>query len=70
MAHAVHPNYSEKHEEDHRPMLNKGIVIKQNANQRYATTAVSTAILRDLAKKKDVPLQEVSMSNADYCLRY
>ncbi|RHZ72477.1 hypothetical protein Glove_242g38 [Diversispora epigaea] len=58
MAHAVHPNYSEKHEENHKPQMHNGVVIKINANQRYATTAATTLILRQAAKKYNVPLQE------------
>ena len=34
MAHAVHPNYSERHQSEHAPVLNGGIVVKSNANQR------------------------------------
>ena len=34
MAHAVHPNYSEKHESHNRPVLNGGMVVKTNCNQR------------------------------------
>jgi aspartyl aminopeptidase len=37
--------------------MNQGVVIKQNANQRYATTGVTTLILRQVAKKRNVPLQ-------------
>lgn len=43
MAHALHPNYSEKHDGDHAPALNRGLVIKSNVNQSYATTGATAA---------------------------
>lgn len=48
MAHAIHPNYMEKHEELHRPKMNGGVVIKQNANQRYATNSVTSLVLKEV----------------------
>ncbi|KAJ2783189.1 hypothetical protein H4R18_001856 [Coemansia javaensis] len=67
VTHAVHPNYSEKHEENHRPELQKGPAIKTNANQRYATTAVTSAILKDIAGRHGIPLQEFVVRNDSPC---
>jgi len=67
MAHGLHPNYTEKHEELHKPQLHAGLVIKQNANQRYATTSVTTFILTELAKRHGLPLQKFVVRNDVAC---
>jgi aspartyl aminopeptidase len=40
-AHAVHPNYPERHDPKHAPFINRGVALKSNSNQRYATSAAS-----------------------------
>jgi aspartyl aminopeptidase len=47
-AHAIHPNYSDKHDQNHGPILNNGVVIKINANQRYATNSFTSAVFKQL----------------------
>ena len=56
-AHGVHPNYADKHDPKHGPLLNAGPVIKVNASQRYATSSESAALFRLLARAADVPVQ-------------
>ena len=58
MAHAVHPNYSDKHEERHLPLINAGPVIKTNANQRYATEGVSSAHFELMSQRAGVKVQK------------
>jgi aspartyl aminopeptidase len=79
-------NFSDKHEENHRPEMHKGTVIKINANQvcnmvdlmyaitsinfwiqRYATTAVTTVVLKELAKTHNIPIQEFVVRNDSPC---
>jgi len=56
-AHALHPNFADKHDDNHGPEINQGPVIKTNANQRYATNSDTSAIFKQLCKKADVPVQ-------------
>eukprot|EP01116_Phalansterium_solitarium_P022291 TRINITY_DN7305_c0_g1_i1.p1 TRINITY_DN7305_c0_g1~~TRINITY_DN7305_c0_g1_i1.p1 ORF type:complete len:337 (+),score=159.96 TRINITY_DN7305_c0_g1_i1:421-1431(+) len=67
MAHALHPNYSEKHEPYHQPQMHKGVVIKQNSNQRYATTPATAFILKELGRRYNIPLQEFVVRNDSAC---
>jgi aspartyl aminopeptidase len=57
MAHAIHPNYTDRHEPRHMPRLNAGPTIKLNSNLRYATTADTAARFERAARKVDVPVQ-------------
>ena len=63
-AHAVHPNYPDRHEPGHRPMVNGGPAIKVNANQRYATSATTAVFFEQLCRRAEVPVQSfVSRNN-------
>ena len=63
-AHAVHPNYPERHEPGHRPLVNAGPAIKVNANQRYATSADTAVAFAERCRRAGVPVQTfVSRNN-------
>ncbi len=57
-AHGIHPNYADKHDQNHGPIINKGPVIKINQNQRYATTSVSSAKFQKRCEEAGVPIQK------------
>jgi aspartyl aminopeptidase len=67
MAHGLHPNYQAKHDPEMAPKINKGLVIKHNANQRYATNAVSASFFREFAKLEGVPVQEFTVRADSAC---
>lgn len=67
MAHSVHPNYPAKYESSHRPEMNKGPVIKVNANARYATNSPGIVLTSEVAKIAGVPLQLFVVRNDSSC---
>ena len=70
MAHSVNPNYAAKYEGDHKPGMNKGTVIKVNANQRYMTNSPGIALLEEVARRATpdgVPLQSFVVRNSSSC---
>lgn len=67
VAHAIHPNYASYHQAQHAPQLQKGVVLKINANQRYMTDCVGASILRQLAKRRNVPTQDFIVKNDSPC---
>lgn len=56
-AHGVHPNFSDRHDANHGPVLNGGPVIKMNANQRYATNSETSSLFRHWCESVDEPVQ-------------
>jgi aspartyl aminopeptidase len=64
MAHAVHPNYTDRHEPEHRPVIGRGPVIKTNANQAYASDAQTAGLFAGLCDELDIePQHFVSRSD-------
>ncbi len=56
-AHAIHPNYPTKHDSNHAPYINKGVVIKVNANQRYASNSKTISKFMSMASRVNEPIQ-------------
>ncbi len=58
MAHALHPNYQEKHDPVNQPVINGGPVIKINANQKYTTDSDSSAVYEMICRNANIPVQK------------
>ena len=57
MVHALHPAHADKHDEQHAPLVNEGMVVKLNTNDRYATTGETAAVFKAICEAAEVPLQ-------------
>jgi aspartyl aminopeptidase len=66
-AHAVHPAYAERHDPEHAPLINRGVAIKVNSNQRYATDASSVAPFVAACDAAGAPYQWFSSRNTQPC---
>ena len=66
-AHAIHPNYPDRHDQNHAPLINNGIALKSNSSQRYATSARSSVPVYAAAEKANVNLQHFSSKNTMPC---
>ena len=67
MAHAVHPNYSDKHHPQHAPKVHGGVVVKINADLNYASDTIGIAMIKGLAARNEVPVQEFIVKNDSAC---
>ena len=56
-AHAIHPNFPQKHEPNHAPKINEGVVIKINANQRYASNTKTISKFQNIASSLGLKTQ-------------
>ena len=66
-AHAIHPNYPERHDPNHPPIVNRGPAIKINVNQRYATSARTASSFQSACDSAGVPYQVFSSRNNMPC---
>ncbi len=66
-AHGLHPNFPDRHDDNHGPLLNHGPVIKLNANQHYASNSETSAVFRKLAAEEDTPVQVFAVRSDMAC---
>lgn len=67
MAHAIHPNYSDKHDEEHRPTLGGGPVLKTNVNQSYSMDVGAIAAVENASRSAHLTLQKFVSRNDIPC---
>ena len=66
-AHSIHHNYPEKHDANHSPLINEGVVIKSNVSQRYATSPTSIVPFTEACNRAKVPVQFFASRNNIAC---
>ncbi|MDT8428216.1 MAG: M18 family aminopeptidase [Pseudomonadales bacterium] len=66
-AHGIHPNFADRHDSNHGPLLNRGPVLKINANQRYASNSHSVALFRNLCELENIPVQDFAVRSDMGC---
>ena len=67
MAHACHPNFVQKHEPNHAPVLGGGVVLKVNSQKRYASDVFSNARFKLICEQNNIPYQTFVMRNDMPC---
>jgi len=67
VGHSFHPNYPQYFKDNYKPSVNQGILIKTNDAQRYTTTAITRPIIRHLADKNQIPIQDFIVRNDKPC---
>ena len=67
MAHACHPNFVQKHESNHAPVLGGGVVLKVNSQKRYASDVFSNARFKLICEQNNIPYQTFVMRNNMPC---
>ncbi|MFD7860815.1 M18 family aminopeptidase [Streptomyces sp. NPDC057682] len=65
--HAIHPNYGERHDPTHHPVVNGGPILKVNVNMRYATDGSGRAVFAEACERADVPWQTFVSNNSMPC---
>lgn len=65
--HAIHPNYAERHDPTHHPVVNGGPILKVNVNMRYATDGNGRALFAGACERAGVPMQTFVSNNSVSC---
>ncbi|MBB64861.1 MAG: M18 family aminopeptidase [Waddliaceae bacterium] len=67
MAHALHPNYKKQYEPRHQPLMEGGVTLKVNAQQRYASNALSSGLIAQLCEEEKLNLQKFVVKSDSPC---
>lgn len=60
VAHAIHPNHSEKCDIKNQILMGDGVAIKLSASQSYATDATSTGMIESICRNAKIPYRKFS----------